>query len=285
LKALQSEGAVLKQFQTELGGAFKFSLGMALITKSGLDLIREPIEHCLERGGKGRVLFGVDLPTEPAAIEVLGDIATQYKSNFQVRRFQSGKTFFHPKFSIFFKKAGTQAAIIGSSNLTDGGLSTNYETNVVIDDRKSVRQLLDYFEEHFEGAHSKAVDQAWLSQYRRLWAERQRTEERQRKLRDKARLLGKPPENVPRRLRGHFFAFTGGIADWPRDRKLYPYVIKHGGHIVKSADSMAGAECLVHAEILGGRKTTRKLLRARERRIPIITEEQFFRLAGIRRKK
>jgi hypothetical protein len=45
---------------------------------------------------------------------------------------------------------------------------------------------------------------------------------------------------------------------------------------------MAGAECLVHAAILGGRKTTRKLLTARERSIAIITEEQFFKLAGIR---
>jgi hypothetical protein len=39
---------------------------------------------------------------------------------------------------------------------------------------------------------------------------------------------------------------------------------------------MAGVECLVHAEILGGGKSTKKLLAARERKIPIITEEQFF---------
>jgi BRCT domain type II-containing protein len=45
---------------------------------------------------------------------------------------------------------------------------------------------------------------------------------------------------------------------------------------------MNSAECLVHAEILGGRRSTRKLLKARERKIPIITEEQFFTLAGIK---
>jgi HKD family nuclease len=256
---------------------------MALVTKSGLDLIRSSIEHCLKRGGYGRVLFGVDLPTEPTAIEILLTIQAQHQRNFKLRRFQSGRTFFHPKFSIFFGKTGAKSAIIGSSNLTEGGLSTNYETNVFIDDRRVVGQLLDYFEEHFEGAHAKAVDQFWLDQYRQLWTERKATEQRQRQLRDKARTLGKPPADIPRRLRGHIFAFTGGIADWPR-RKLYPYVLKRGGYVARSADSMAAAECVVHADIPGGLKTTKKLLRARERNIPIITEEQFFELAGIRQR-
>jgi NAD-dependent DNA ligase len=34
----------------------------------------------------------------------------------------------------------------------------------------------------------------------------------------------------------------------------------------------------VHAELLGGRKTTRKLVKARQMNIPIITEEQFLKL-------
>ena len=89
-----------------------------------------------------------------------------------MRRFQSGRTFFHPKFSIFCGKTGKKTAIVGSSNLTEGGLSTNYETNVLVEDPRVVRQLLDYFEEHFEGAHAKAVDQSWLDQYRHLWTER-----------------------------------------------------------------------------------------------------------------
>ncbi len=45
---------------------------------------------------------------------------------------------------------------------------------------------------------------------------------------------------------------------------------------------MGSTECLVHAEILGGRKSTRKLVRAHQQNIPIITEEQFFRLAGVK---
>ena len=67
------------------------------------------------------MLFGVDLPTEPAAIEILYTIQTQHKENFELRRFEPGRTIFHPKFSIFVGQTGTVTAIIGSSNLTEGG--------------------------------------------------------------------------------------------------------------------------------------------------------------------
>jgi NAD-dependent DNA ligase len=71
------------------------------------------------------------------------------------------------------------------------------------------------------------------------------------------------------------FAFTGKIPGWPRRRILYPRVEERGGQVAKSIGT---AECLVHAEILGGRKTTRKLVKARQMNIPIITEEQFLSL-------
>lgn len=137
------------------------------------------------------MLFGVDLPTEPAAVEILREIEAQHGQTFKLRRFQSGRTFFHSKISIFSRKAGTTAALIGSSNLTEGGLSTNYETNVLLDDRRVLRRFIDYFDEHFEGAHARSVDNKWLDQYKRLWSERQKVERRQRELRNKARKLGK----------------------------------------------------------------------------------------------
>lgn len=282
MKALQADGELLKQFKSELARASKFYFGMALVTKSGLDLLHTSIERFLERGGHGSVLFGVDLPTEPEAIESLCTIQTQHKQNFELRRFQPGRTFFHPKLSIFDRHAGAKTAIIGSSNLTGGGLNGNYESNVFVEERKTVQQLLDYFEEHFRGAHARRVDQRWLDQYRQLWTERKKTEQRQRRLRERARRLGGPPPNIPKGIKGHVFAFTGKIADWPRDSRLYPYVRRHGGRLAEGAGAMTSAECLVHAEILGGRKSTRKLVKARALKIPIITEEQFFKLAGVK---
>jgi HKD family nuclease len=275
MKALQTENELLKHFTKELAGASEFCLGFALITKGGLKLVVASIERCIERRGHGKVLFGIDLPTDPDAIQSLRALQVRHKGNFEVRRFQSGTRFFHPKISIFVKGNGTKTAIIGSSNLTGGGLSTNYESNVLLDDRRLVQEFQDNFEEHFEGAHARRVDERWLEQYRQLWIERKKTEQRQRRLREKARTLGKLPSNAPSRIKGHVFAFTGRIAGWPRKRILYPRVERRGGLVAKSIGS---AECLVHAEILGGRTTTRKLMNARQMNIPIITEEQFLRL-------
>jgi len=284
MKALQGEGELLEQLKADLPRASNFYCAMALVTKSGMDLIEPLFERCLESGGHGSVLFGVDLPTEPVAIERLRSMQMRHKSNFELRRFQPGRTFFHPKLSIFVRQGRGMSAIVGSSNLTGGGLSKNYETNVFVDEHKVVQQFLDYFKEHFHGAHAKRIDQRWLDQYRHLWAERKKAEELQRKLRAKAIRLGGILPNIPKRIRGHIFAFTGKIADWPRTATLYPYVEEHGGHVAKRAAAMSSAECLVHAEILGGRKSTKKLMRAHQLNIPIITEEQFFKLARIKQR-
>jgi len=130
MKALQAQGELLKRFKADLERASQFRLGMALVTKSGLDLIHRSIERCLKQGGYGYVLFVVDLPTEPAAIEILYTIQTQHKENFELRRFEPGRTIFHPKFSIFVGQTGTVTAIIGSSNLTEGGSGADLGASV-----------------------------------------------------------------------------------------------------------------------------------------------------------
>jgi HKD family nuclease len=194
MTALQPEKELLEQFKKEMARASQFYLGMALVTKGGLKLVLPSMERCLKMRGRGQVLFGVDLPTDPDAIQSLKALESRHKQNFEVRLFQSGTRFFHPKVSVFVRSDGKKTAIVGSSNLTEGGLGTNYETNLLVDDRRIVQVF--------------------------------RVE----------------------RLSG------------------------------KVAKSIGSAECLVHAEILGGRKTTRKLVKARQMNIPIITEEQFLAL-------
>src|ERR1039458_7773388 len=178
MKALQAENELLERFKTELARASKFYLGMALVTKGGLKLVLSSIERCLEKRGHGQVLFGIDLPTDPDAIQSLRALQTRYKGNFEVRRFQPGKRFFHPS----------------------GGLLENYETNVFLNNRRVAQKFIDYFEEHFQGAHARRVDQRWLDQYRQLWIERKKIEQRQRRLREKARSLGQPQSKIPNRI-------------------------------------------------------------------------------------
>ncbi len=272
MKALQGENDMVKQFTEELAGATEFYIGMALVTKSGLKLVLPAIERCLERHGRGYFLFGIDLPTDPDAVQNLMTLQTRHAESFEVRRFQSGTRFFHSKVSVFVKRNRAKTAIIGSSNLTGGGLGGNFETNALLDCPKIVRKFHDYFEEQFQGAHAKQVDQPWLDQYQRVWIERSKIEQSQRRLRDEARSIGKQSQNVLRTIKGHAFAFTGKINGWPRKRILYPRVKRRGGLVAKSIGS---AGWLVEARIMGGRQTTRKLMKARQLNIRIITEEEF----------
>lgn len=52
---------------------------------------------------------------------------------------------FHSKFFIFYKQGVAIGAILGSSNLTSGGLVNNIETNIFIGDAKVISNLQDHF--------------------------------------------------------------------------------------------------------------------------------------------
>jgi NAD-dependent DNA ligase len=177
-------------------------------------------------------------------------------------------------------KPGRLVAIVGSSNLTSGGLDRNYEANVRIDDAGVAREFERFFDELFEGGRAKRIDDAWLDVYREQWKRQQTARIRLDRLRARARSIrtrvaAKP--TAPTRIRGHAFAFTGGIAEWPRQLKLYPTVKRYDGRVIE-AEGIRNADCLVHGDILGGQKTTRKLRWARSQGIEIISQGEFFQI-------
>jgi NAD-dependent DNA ligase len=170
--------------------------------------------------------------------------------------------------------------VIGSSNLAAGGLTWNYEANVWTTDRAVTSELEDYFDEMFEGGYTRRITPAWLKEYRRLWKERQRQLLADRRMRDQVRAIQGRDQirKQPRRIKGHSFVFTGKIDGWPREARLYPQVRGFGGNVGVGPTSVSSADCLVHGEVLGGRKSTRKLQEARRQGVAIITEEDFMRI-------
>jgi HKD family nuclease len=281
MKTLLYEDELVERFRGELRQAKQFSFGMALVRQSGLDDLLPSILQSLHRGAKGRILFGIDLPSDPNAIASLCRVRDQFPEDFEVRLFQPGaRRFFHPKLSVFAGKNDRKTAIVGSSNLTHGGLVENYEANVFIDNPKIVQQLEDYFEEHFYGGHGKEVDTAWLSAYRRVWAKREKAMDALRRTRVQVRAPRRETQDgakpLPARIKGHVFAFTGRIVEWPRKKKLYPVVKSLGGRIASDARRVHRANCLIHGEILDGRESTLKLRAAHKEGIPVITEDEFF---------
>jgi HKD family nuclease len=289
MKPLMYEDELIQQLRTCLRNAGEFALGMALITQRGLDLVADDLRDCLERGGLGRILIGIDMPTEPAAIKFLWQLQSGFPSQLKLRVFQSSsRRIFHPKLSLFRSHQGHWSAIVGSANLTNGGLADNYEVSLFVDDHRAARTCLDFFEENFKGGHARKIDAAWLDRYQSnfqlrvkamKWLEKARN--RVRRLRAK-RTQSRP---VPSQIRGFKFGFTGKIEDWPREKRLYPFVRRRGGEVANKASSLRSADCLVHGQILGGRKSTRKLAAAESHQIPVIPDEEFFEIAEREAKK
>lgn len=282
MKALLYENEIVEKFRSELSKADKFHFAFALLSKNGLLEIEDALLRCLDSGGQGRVLIGADMPTDPEAIRYLRELESDYGEQLELRRFQSGKRHvFHTKLAIFESNRKGQTAVLGSSNLTHGGLIANYEANVLVNEKTVVRALLDYFDEYFLGAYARRIDDLWFSNYLRWWTERKKAEKKLQKIREKVRKLPAKrmlPKALPKRIKDEVFAFTGKIEDWPREAKLYPTVRKLRGRIATAAKSIKSAACLVHGEILLGKKTTNKLRGARQYGIPIISEDEFFQI-------
>jgi hypothetical protein len=107
----------------ESGGAI-FSYARA----NGSDLLlRDPEFQAFLRRGRFDLVVGVDGVTDVAALDRLLAIARESRG-LTVKVFlhaRSGTTF-HPKF-CWFRKSSGGIAIVGSGNLTLGGLTTNWE--------------------------------------------------------------------------------------------------------------------------------------------------------------
>lgn len=283
IRPLLYERQLVTKIQRELASAHQFQVATAMVSVGGVESVYRSIEQCMEKGGSGRILFGIDLPSDPKAIERLRDIATEYSDQLELKYFRPLKNrIFHPKLFLFRTRSGKTSAIIGSSNLTGGGLTENYEANVWVQSSTVANELADYFEEHFEGAYSSRVTPEWIASYRKEWLERKKLLDRLRRLRQKSQAVARKHIgkcHTAKRIKGYRLAFTGGILDWPRTHRLYPLVKRLGGMIVE-AEQISNANLLVQTERMGGRKTTRKLRGAHHFHIPIITEEGFWALVS-----
>lgn len=99
---------------------------------SGFKKIRENLEKSLSNGAIARFIFGLSFyHTEPTLLEELLILKRKYpKLSIYISQDSLAFTF-HPKVYLFETEAG-QIAIVGSANMTAGGLSDNYEVSLVI---------------------------------------------------------------------------------------------------------------------------------------------------------
>jgi len=104
-------------------------ISVAFLKLSGLALIKENINKILDDNGSINFIIGLDLYiTEPNALYELFDLC-QINPKIKVFLYSSKSSTFHPKMYAS-RRHCKSSVLIGSANLTHGGLSTNVEASI-----------------------------------------------------------------------------------------------------------------------------------------------------------
>ena len=124
----------------ELQNANSAKMAVAFLKYSGVQVIEQALNNCLKNNGNIEIIVGLDFKTtDPQSMHYFIQLQKQV-SNLKFYCYgdkEANKTnvVFHPKIYLFEKGRET-TGIVGSTNLTRGGLLTNFEVNVVIKETK-----------------------------------------------------------------------------------------------------------------------------------------------------
>lgn len=131
------------------------NVAVAYVKQTGLDVL-ESIGVRIDRGVIGDA-FAI---TQPEALERL------MNDGSKIRMAQVVSGTFHPKLYML-PYDDSLGAIVGSANLTGGGLETNEEASIALRGHKDevpMPSLLDYFADLWNSS-SVSMDKDWLDQY------------------------------------------------------------------------------------------------------------------------
>lgn len=132
-------GNVINQ---ELQNAQIAKMAVAFLKYSGLKVIEQSMGKCLQNNGCIEIIAGLDFKTtDPQSMHYLIRLQKRMP-NLKFYCYgdkDENKTdiIFHPKIYLFQSKNET-TGIVGSTNLTRGGLLTNFEANVIFKENKPI---------------------------------------------------------------------------------------------------------------------------------------------------
>lgn len=124
----------------ELQNANSAKMAVAFLKYSGVQVIERAINDCLKNNGNIEIIAGLDFKTtDPQSMHYFIQLQKQM-ANLKFYCYgdkDENRTdiVFHPKIYLFERGKET-TGIVGSTNLTRGGLLTNFEVNVVIKETK-----------------------------------------------------------------------------------------------------------------------------------------------------
>lgn len=143
-------------FEKQLKKAVKLYIATGMMNDYGIELLRQ-----LPDSSEIKLQLGIDLPTPPS---VFSHLLNQTKIDFRVFNKKNQK--FHPKVYLM-QTDDIWRAYIGSSNFTKGGLSSNMEMNIAVDDEAIIDDLRKWFNNVYKKGDK--IDQKWLDGYQENW--------------------------------------------------------------------------------------------------------------------
>jgi HKD family nuclease len=133
-----------------MASATRTMMAVAFVKFSGVRLIEESLVGLLDRGGKAEIIFGLDFSlTEPRALNRILEIQASHSAltlfAFSDPYLPGREPAFHPKLYMFEQADSDWTAIIGSSNLSQGGLIDNVEIGVALGGPRTDPLIADVF--------------------------------------------------------------------------------------------------------------------------------------------
>lgn len=154
---------VLRTLLHELNSCNTFFFSVAFITKGGLATLKTVLQELHKRGISGKILTSTFLYfNKPKTFKELLKIP-----NIEVKL--SSEKGFHSK-GYIFEKNDYYSLIVGSSNLTDHALKSNYEWNIYLTSLEN-GDIIQHFKKQFEQAWDNAIPltEEWIITYRELY--------------------------------------------------------------------------------------------------------------------
>jgi HKD family nuclease len=126
----------------ELQNSRNTQVAVAFLKHTGIKVIENSLKLSLDKGGYFEIIAGLDFKTtDPKAMQFFITLKKKYKN---VNFFCYGDKLknrtdivFHPKIYLFDNGKET-TSIVGSTNLTGGGLQTNFEVNTIFKEKKPI---------------------------------------------------------------------------------------------------------------------------------------------------
>ena len=150
-----------------LKGATQLDCMVAFAKTSGLAPLTKPLTIRLRSGLKARFAIGLDFfQTDPSLLWKLFKLTEKHHLSLYL---SNSKWTFHPKLYALCSPSGC-SVLIGSANLTSGGLESNHEASALINDPSGAmaQEVAEHIDELIEQQELVVASKERIDEYRRL---------------------------------------------------------------------------------------------------------------------